>query len=117
RGLDLKYHFGEADESVSAYGLGGHRHLPEIVQELTAMWPAPEAPAVIDKTVRIWPAEGSKAAGAPRVTFTPHLIPMTRGILSTCYAPLVPGHASGDAVRAIYRDFFGGEPFVKVVDS
>lgn len=122
RGLDLKYHFGEADESVSAYGLGGHRHLPEIVQELTAMWPAPEAPAVIDKTVRVWPAEGSKLGGAPSVTFTPHLIPMTRGILSTCYASLVPGsvppgESAKDAVCELYRDFYAGEPFVRVVDS
>src|SRR4030042_1009628 len=67
RGLALKYHFGEADESVSAYGLGGHRHLPEIVQELAAMWPQAEAPQ---------PPQ-------PKVTFTPHLGPMTRGVLST----------------------------------
>ncbi|MDP9180548.1 MAG: N-acetyl-gamma-glutamyl-phosphate reductase, partial [Chloroflexota bacterium] len=39
RGLALNLHLGEAGESVSAYGLGGHRHLPEIVQELAAMWP------------------------------------------------------------------------------
>ena len=63
RGLDVKYHFGEADESVSAYGLTGHRHLPEIVQELTAMWPKAEAPAAIEKTVQVWPTEGSQARG------------------------------------------------------
>ncbi|HMG17330.1 MAG TPA: N-acetyl-gamma-glutamyl-phosphate reductase [Gemmatimonadales bacterium] len=122
RGLDLKYHFGEADESVSAYGLGGHRHLPEIVQELAAMWPKAEAPAVIEKTVRIWPSDDPRADGAPRVTFTPHLIPMTRGILSTCYAPLIAGainsgDAAKDAVCELYRDFYAEEPFVRVVDS
>ena len=121
RGLDLKYHFGEADESVSAYGLSGHRHLPEIVQELAAMWPQAEAPASIEKTVRTWPSDDPKAGGALRVTFIPHLIPMTRGILSTCYAPVVPGalpsgEAARDAVRELYRDFHGGEPFVRVVD-
>jgi N-acetyl-gamma-glutamyl-phosphate reductase len=100
RGLDLKYHFGEADESVSAYGLSGHRHLPEIVQELTAMWPQAEAP------------ESPK----PKITFTPHLIPMTRGILSTCYAPLA-APLSQDAIREVYRDFYAGEPFVRVVDT
>jgi N-acetyl-gamma-glutamyl-phosphate reductase len=100
RGLDLKYHFGEADESVSAYGLAGHRHLPEIVQEVTAMWPKAEAP------------EPPK----PKITFTPHLIPMTRGILSTCYAPLV-SPLSQDAVRELYRDSYAGESFVRVVDS
>jgi N-acetyl-gamma-glutamyl-phosphate reductase len=100
RGLDLKYHFGEADESVSAYGLTGHRHLPEIVQEVTAMWPKAESP------------EPTR----PKITFTPHLIPMTRGILSTCYAPLV-SPLSQDAVRELYRDFYAGEPFVRVVDA
>jgi N-acetyl-gamma-glutamyl-phosphate reductase len=122
RGVDLKYHFAEAAESVSAYGLSGHRHLPEIVQELTAMWPRAEAPVAIEKTARVWPAEGEGVGGSPRVTFTPHLIPMTRGILSTCYAPIRPGalptgEAAKDAVRELYRDFCAGEPFVRVVDS
>jgi N-acetyl-gamma-glutamyl-phosphate reductase len=122
RGLDLKYHFGEADESVSAYGLSGHRHLPEIVQELADMWPRAEAPASIEKTVRVWPAEGATVGGPPRVTFAPHLIPMTRGILSTCYAPVMPGalpsgEAARHAIRELYRDFYAGEPFVRVVDS
>jgi N-acetyl-gamma-glutamyl-phosphate reductase len=104
RTVDLAYHFAEANESVSAYGLAGHRHLPEIVQELTAMWPrcigeAPEPPR-------------------PKVTFTPHLIPMTRGILSTCYAPLLPGTLrSGEEARDLYREFYNGEPFVRVVDT
>ncbi len=106
RGLALNTHFGEAAESVSAYGLSGHRHLPEIVQELAGLW----APA------------GSPASGRPRVTFTPHLIPMTRGILSTCYAPLLPGGlpagaAAKDAVRDLYREFYAGETFVQVVDA
>jgi N-acetyl-gamma-glutamyl-phosphate reductase len=122
RGLDVKYHFSEADESVSAYGLTGHRHLPEIVQELTAMWPPAEAPPVIDKTVSVWSATDLRAGGAPRITFAPHLVPMTRGILSTCYAPLVQGalpsgDAAKDAVRELYRDFYAGEPFVRVVDA
>jgi N-acetyl-gamma-glutamyl-phosphate reductase len=100
RSLGLTYHFAEANESVSAYGLAGHRHLPEIVQEVTAMWPRGEAPE---------PPQ-------PKVTFTPHLIPMTRGILSTCYAPLVAGGmSSGEDVRELYREFYEGEPFVRVV--
>ncbi len=99
RTLGLAYHFAEANESVSAYGLAGHRHLPEMVQELTAMWRSGKAPQ-------------------PKVTFTPHLIPMTRGILSTCYAPLLPGAVqSGKQARELYREFYEGEPFVRVVDS
>jgi N-acetyl-gamma-glutamyl-phosphate reductase len=116
RGLDLKYHFGEADESVSAYGLSGHRHLPEIVQELAAMWPKAEAPVAIDKTAQVWPAEAARGVRTPKVTFTPHLVPMTRGILSTCYAPLA-SPLTHEAVCELYSDFYAGEPFVRVVDS
>jgi N-acetyl-gamma-glutamyl-phosphate reductase len=118
RGLDLKYHFGEAAESVSAYGLSGHRHLPEIVQELGAMRPEAEAPVAIEKTVRVWPADGGASGGPPRVTFTPHLIPMTRGILSTCYAPLGSWLPSEKLafVREVYEGFYEAEPFVRVVD-
>ena len=96
RTLGLSYHFSEANEGVSAYGLGGHRQLPEMTQELGALWEAP----------------------APRITFVPHLVPMTRGILVTCYATL---HGeSTDAtgrIRDLYRDFYRESPFVSVVDE
>lgn len=106
RTLGLTYHFAEANESVSAYGLDGHRHLPEIVQELARLWPPSEAPS----------------PPSPRVTFTPHLIPMTRGILSTCYGQLIPGRlpegeVAKEQLREIYREFYEGEPFVRVVDA
>lgn len=100
RGLSLTSHFSEVNENVSAYSVQGHRHLPEIVQELRL----------------------SRQGFQPRVTFLPHLIPMTRGILSSCYATLKDGAiASGDGaldeVKAIYKDFYRDEPFVRVVDS
>jgi len=106
RGLALSTHFSEAAESVSAYGLSGHRHLPEMVQEIAKMWPPAEAPEAVK----------------PSVTFMPHLIPMTRGILSTCYAPIVPGQlpagdAGKQAVRDLYGEAYSGEPFVRVVDA
>jgi len=99
RSLGLVYHYAEANESVSAYALGGHRHLPEIVQELARLWPD-SAPL--------------------RVTFQPHLVPMTRGILTTCYAPLADGglpagEAAKVAVRELYEKVYRGEPFVRVV--
>ena len=103
RTLSLKTHFSEVNDSVSAYGLDGHRHLPEIVQELAG----------------IWPATDESGSVMPNVTFTPHLIPMTRGILSTCYAELLDGHLPGEkeaSVREIYRDFYKDEPFVRVMD-
>ena len=100
RTLSLTAHYAEVNESVSAYALQGHRHLPEIVQELKALQPD----------------------GPLSVTFLPHLVPMTRGILSSCYARLTEGKlAAGEKglaeLKQVYRDFYRGEPFVKVVDS
>lgn len=95
RGLTLGTHYAEANEDVSAYGLGGHRHWPEIHQELTAL---AQPPARI------------------RLTFTPHLVPMTRGILATCYADLRAGVTSDD-VRAAYTAFYAAEPFIHITNQ
>lgn len=97
RSLGLMYHYSEENENLLAYSVQGHRHLPEIEQELVAIDPAL----------------------APRVTFLTHLVPMTRGIFSSCYAPLVEGklaagEAGRDEVMQLYRDFYRDEPFVKV---
>lgn len=99
RSLSLQTHFSEVNEDVSAYALGGHRHLPEIVQELSLL--------------------GAKSA---LVTFVPHLIPMTRGILTTAYAPLVSGKIATDKsgeeeLKQLYLDFYKDEPFVRVTPS
>jgi N-acetyl-gamma-glutamyl-phosphate reductase len=94
RSLSLQTHFSEVNEDVSAYALGGHRHLPEIIQEL-----------------------GLLSSEALSITFIPHLIPMTRGILTTAYAPLVSGKITTDELRRLYQDFYKSEPFVKVVDA
>ncbi len=98
RTLSLGTHYSEVNEDVTAYSLEGHRHLPEITQELNLLSSRPV-----------------------RVTFIPHLIPMTRGILTTCYANLSPGKiASGkkgkEELLALYLDFYKGKPFAKVVD-
>ncbi|WP_030370021.1 N-acetyl-gamma-glutamyl-phosphate reductase, partial [Streptomyces roseoverticillatus] len=76
--------------SVSAYGVGGtHRHTPEIAQNLSA------------------------AAGRPvKVSFTPVLVPMPRGILATCSAPALPG-VTADALRSAYEEAYADEPFVR----
>jgi N-acetyl-gamma-glutamyl-phosphate reductase len=94
RTLTLTTHFAEANEDVSAYALEGHRHLPEITQELGQLY--------ADKPLS--------------VTFVPHLIPMTRGILTTCYATLA-GTKGIEAIRKLYRDFYKDTPFVRVADS
>jgi len=101
RSLTLGTHYAEANEDVSAYSLNGHRHLPEIMQELEAAARA-----------------GGHSVNRPlRITFIPHLIPMTRGILATCYADLNEGISSTEEVRAIYEEFYANEPFVHVVDQ
>jgi N-acetyl-gamma-glutamyl-phosphate reductase len=92
RALSLGTHFAEANENASAYALEGHRHLPEITQELSGL--NPELPL--------------------SVTFVPHLVPMNRGILTTCYARLKLGKQN---VQEIYQEFYRGEPFVRVVDA
>ncbi|HEX8733516.1 MAG TPA: N-acetyl-gamma-glutamyl-phosphate reductase [Ktedonobacterales bacterium] len=96
RSLKQNTHYGEANEDVSAYGVGGHRHLPEIIQALA------ETPCA--------------GRPAPRVTFVPHLIPMTRGILATCYGSARAGVTQAD-VRAAYRAAYADEPFVRVVSA
>ncbi|MBI4499438.1 MAG: N-acetyl-gamma-glutamyl-phosphate reductase [Chloroflexi bacterium] len=100
RGLGLMYHYSEANENVQAYGLDGHRHLPEITQELRAIAPGFQ----------------------PRLTFLTHLIPMTRGILTTCYAPFVDDRFQRSKnpkaeLLELYREFYRDEPFVRVVST
>ncbi len=95
RSLALPYHFPEAHESIEPYKIGHHRHIPEIEQELSGM---------MGKT------------GAVTVTFTPHLVPMNRGILSTAYCKLYQAIKLTD-VRALYRDFYKGEWFVRLYED
>jgi N-acetyl-gamma-glutamyl-phosphate reductase len=83
--------FCEVSEGIHAYGVAGHRHAPEIEQGLSA------------------------AAGRPLiVNFTPHLMPMNRGILSTIYVRFAQGATVGD-VRALLEGAYRDEPFVQVL--
>ncbi len=97
RTLTLTTHYAESNESTAAYSLEGHRHLAEIKQELEAL------------------TGGSSLS----ITFVPHLVPMTRGILSTCYARLKTdkltggGKAKGE-LQELYREFYKDAPFVRV---
>ncbi len=95
RKVSVDFLYSEVNENLKAYSMGGHRHMPEIAQEMRRLDPSAE----------------------PRVTFVPHLAPMTRGILATCYAPLKPGVPGDDTeavVREAYRSFYAGAPFVHV---
>lgn len=91
----LPYHFPEAHESLEPYKIGKHRHIPEIEQELSGM---------LGKT------------GSVTVTFTPHLVPMNRGILSTAYCKLVHDMTLAD-LRSLYREFYKGERFVRLYED
>lgn len=90
RGLSAGSMFVAAAESVAAYKAGSHRHTPEIAQGLARL-----------------------GLAHPRVTFVPHLAPMTRGLLSTVYLELAPG-VSATEVHAVYAERYAGEPFVTV---
>jgi N-acetyl-gamma-glutamyl-phosphate reductase len=98
RTLRLENHYSEVVDSVNAYRIGSHQHMPEISQELSDV--------------------SRRAGGAARVTltFVPHLVPMTRGILSTCYARL-RRDVSAQELRQAYRDYYAGSRFVQVVDA
>jgi N-acetyl-gamma-glutamyl-phosphate reductase len=118
RALKLSSHYSEANEDVSAYGLDGHRHWPEIAQELRRRMGDVEKLEGVGGVggVGDGTAEAASAAGSAdrlRLTFIPHLVPMTRGILATCYADLRPGVTLVD-VRSAYRDAYEGEPFVRL---
>jgi N-acetyl-gamma-glutamyl-phosphate reductase len=95
--------FGEVDESVKAYGLGGHRHVAEIEQEL--------AFAAVDGGL-----DPDANPGAIAVDFLPHLIPMVRGILSTNHVRPTRSVTQAE-VDALYRSWYDPEPFVRVVTS
>ena len=98
RKVSVDFLYSEVNENLKAYSMGGHRHMPEVVQEMRRLDPSVE----------------------PRVTFIPHLVPMTRGILTTCYAPLKPG-VLGDNTEAVlqeaYESFYSDAPFVHVTAS
>jgi N-acetyl-gamma-glutamyl-phosphate reductase len=98
RSPKLPYHFPECNESLSAYAVGRHRHTPEIDQVLTEVGTA-------GTTGRREPVE---------VIFTPHLVPMDRGIFATIYAAPKRTAVEHDLME-LYRSFYADSPFVRIV--
>jgi N-acetyl-gamma-glutamyl-phosphate reductase len=99
----LPYHFPEAHESLEPYKIGQHRHIPEIEQELAGLLRlASESPGTV--------------VTDPIVTFTPHLVPMNRGILSTAYCRL-KSPMTLQNLRMLYRTFYKGERFVRIQEE
>lgn len=93
RKIDPMYLYTEANENVQAYGLASHRHTPEIEQELSALG---------GETVR--------------VSFTPHLLPLNRGLFTTASVALTRQVTTAD-LQQLYRDFYADEPFVRVSEE
>jgi N-acetyl-gamma-glutamyl-phosphate reductase len=83
-----RFHFVSVDENFTPYGVEGHRHLPEIVQELD---------------------------GAGRVTFVPHLVPLDQGLLASCFVT-TSRDVEAEELRRLYAERYEGEPFVELVD-
>lgn len=90
----VDYLFTELNDSFKAYGVSGHRHLPEIEQGLRAIQPASAEPA--------------------QLTFVPHLLPISRGIHSTLYATLLDSRVD---LQQLYEQRFAQEPFVDVLPA
>jgi N-acetyl-gamma-glutamyl-phosphate reductase len=94
RSPKLNFHFPECNESFSAYNVGRHRHTPEIDQVLTTM-------------------TGGRGE-AVEVIFTPHLVPMDRGIFATIYARPKQAVVEHDLLE-LYRSFYAHSPFIRIV--
>ncbi len=90
RSLSLPTLFPESNESFKAYGIGTHRHTPEIEQELSA---------IAGKDIIL--------------SFTPHLVPMNRGILTTSYASLIKDIKSNEIIE-IYKEYYKDEKFIRI---
>lgn len=91
RGVKLGSLYCETNEGFKAYGIASHRHTPEIEQELSGL-----------------------ANGTIRLNFTPHLLPVNRGILSTCYADLLVDKSSEELI-ALFQQRYKEEPFIRVM--
>ncbi|OLE37650.1 MAG: N-acetyl-gamma-glutamyl-phosphate reductase [Actinobacteria bacterium 13_1_20CM_3_68_9] len=92
RGGGERLHFVTVDENFGPYGVNGHRHAPEIAQELAGL------------------------GSSPPVSFVPHLLPLDQGLLASCYVRPVR-EVGRDELRALYEERYGREPFVELGDE
>ena len=93
RGAKVGNLYCEVNENIKAYGVGSHRHTPEIEEQL-----------------------GYAAKEDVRISFTPHLVPMNRGILATEYATLTK-QTTYEEVKAVYDKYYKEEKFIRVLDE
>ncbi|MGN8645992.1 N-acetyl-gamma-glutamyl-phosphate reductase [Gracilibacillus sp. HCP3S3_G5_1] len=90
RSLSLNVHFSEMNENLKAYKIGVHKHIPEIEQMLT-----------------------ERASEDIQVIFTPHIVPMTRGIMSTMYVDMKDNYSTKQLID-IYQTYYQDHPFVRI---
>lgn len=100
RKLSLGLHFTECNENFKAYKVVRHNHIPEVEQELSFVY---------------FGADNKKQIKEIKVSFTPHLLPINRGILSTCYLSL-KGSKKEEEVLEIYRKYYHKAPFVRIFE-
>lgn len=93
RTLSLATHFAQAEGSVKPYSVGGHRHIPEMEEVLRTIY-----------------------GGYAGIIFVPHLVPMSRGILATCYVK-VGKKVSANNIAGLYRDYYRERPFILLEDE
>lgn len=94
RGAKVPNLYCEVNENIKAYGVASHRHTPEIEEQL-----------------------GYAAGKEILLNFTPHLVPMNRGILVTEYAKLLPTLPTYEEIKAVYDRYYGKEKFVRVLEK
>lgn len=90
RSLSLNVHYSEMNENTKAYGLGVHKHTPEMERYLS-----------------------EKSGNSIKISFSPHIVPMTRGIITTTYVNL-SGAPDNEAIHKLYKAYYEEKPFVRV---
>jgi N-acetyl-gamma-glutamyl-phosphate reductase len=100
RKLSLGLQFAECNENFKAYKVVRHNHIPEVEQELSFVY---------------FGADNKEQTKGIKVSFTPHLLPINRGILSTCYLSL-KGSKKEEEVLEIYQKFYHKAPFVRIFE-
>ncbi len=98
--LSLGLHFAECNENFKAYKVVRHNHIPEVEQELSSIY---------------FGTEDKEQIKGIKICFTPHLLPISRGILSTCYLSL-KGSKKEEEVLEIYQKFYQEAPFVRIFE-
>jgi N-acetyl-gamma-glutamyl-phosphate reductase len=107
RKLSLGLHFSECNESFKAYKTTMHNHIPEMEQELSLLYNSCQSNNRKNKN--------DKENKEIIISFTPHLLPLSRGILSTCYLNLIEDCDEQDII-ALYEKFYHGAPFVRIFE-